>query len=569
MKFQYFVYTNGERSEGSTAWGVKFASLEFTPLGLVEDPLGRRSRLQRLCSDYEKLCSRLGISCGFDRRGEQEPGQFGFSLLPGWGDGCLACVYKPFQDETGRPNISLVAVLVPLQIMKKVSPHEFFARLCSQNELEAIMRPRLGGAFAGRPEMLEITDWNEDVSLLPSLAALQAETIDWEALQQAVIAVNGTVIYTKRNEPVAKRTDYPGWFESTGKPEVMPGAEIRTDLPAPAVKKAQMPGVNNPESQPAASAPVEPKTCTIPYLVVTSGEITSEKEHDIDYGVKFASPDFPDREEQTGTTLIHLTDEYRKMLESYENGSIVFERYWPEEADSLGYALLPWSGGYKLAVIFHRFIDSMEQHLRPNIGAVVMALDKSAQERFSPVQLLAFAQKQNDIVRIARPQRDESERWTRPSALEITADGESADRTISNDPSLWRLDQASILWGSVEAPYMVTNGNVVKLELKKVIVIDDNKIDVEELKRQLDELKYQYGKLEYQYGKLWRKTHLFKLIAAAVVALLLLYACVVTRSRGKLHDEIQTITQQLAENEKRNTQLQRELEQLRAHVQKK
>ena len=538
MRFSYFVYTNGERVEKSTTWGAKFATQNFPLLGEAINPTGSKSRLQLLGEDYVKLCQRLEVSPSFDHSREFWCGDcYGFVLLPGWGQGLLAGVYRQFRDETDRPNISLVAAFVPPEVQQAVAPSVFFANLLAENDIDAIARPRLDG-FVARQAYLQIDSWNAAND--STLTALAAEAIDWAELKQAVIAIDGTVYYTQKNSTVKKRTEYPGYAQLVS--SHIAGSAPEPNMPAPTDLASKTNGTSAQARDEFDRAQPLQEKVDLAYCVVTSGEWTSEKKKDIDWGVKFVSPRFPGRDDREGAPLVLVHDDYKALLEQYEGGSIGFDMYWPTDENSFGYALLPWSECCSLAVIYHRFRDSASQHERLNISAVVMAVPREVRKRVSPAELFALAQKQNDIVRIARPQRNESERFPRPPVLAVDLTATTAD-LIARDASLDSLQRTGIGWNSVDTPWMIVNGQVTKLQYKSVTTVGDEGCEI-----------------PIPPAKPWWQRHLLKLIAVAAFALLLLYAYIAFRSRNKLENELQTMRQQLAQSKAKNDQLREEVQ---------
>ncbi|MGI6075872.1 MAG: hypothetical protein ACOYD9_05865 [Pyramidobacter sp.] len=482
MQFKYFIYTSGEEGRnGDTEWDIKFASLGFpAPDNDDEESSG-------LCEAYRKKIKSASfgnLSPSLKNHWDEENG---YLLLPWNKSYCLAGVYAKFHDEQGRSNISLIMAAVPAEVMARVTPEYFLSRLCATKDLFKIACPQIAQgdqpvSGAARPQLLNVANANSDNVLDVSLEALKQERIDWENLDQAVLAVKGEIHAwgetplpqrTKQNDEEAVITQ----TESTA-PEETPAipansllphldqhrAETQTVQPDDAVLSVKQNGGPLPTTQITPDSVPEVKTAPITttqnigpiklnYFVLTSGE--KDAQGDEDWGIKFVSEGFPLQSDQSDKPLaLALDAEYKQCVRTFENGSLSFQKYWKPLSQS-GYILLPWGQDYCLAGCYMGFTDNEE---RPNVSWIIAAVDDVIRKNMTPEQFFAALQSDNCIEEIARPRREKDKKnlsfEERPPYLNLL----NAGTTPEYDASLQVM--SGIDWTQ---SFIVVDGNCKEL----------------------------------------------------------------------------------------------------------
>ena len=151
MHLPYFVFTSGEEGVSRLDWGVKFSSPSFFSL---PDPTVRNLEVDKA---YRKVCQEFSCALGLKR--PNEGAGPGFLVLPWQGSDTLVGFVFPYADRNGRPNISLVGVVVPRAQRASLELNTFIRALSRQNPLEKIARRGWGGGGQGeRPLFLLLNE---------------------------------------------------------------------------------------------------------------------------------------------------------------------------------------------------------------------------------------------------------------------------------------------------------------------------------------------------------------------------------------------------------------------------
>ena len=168
----------------------------------------------------------------------------------------------------------------------------------------------------------------------------------------------------------------------------------------------------------------------VDYWVFTSGE---KGIHELDWGVKYASPTFTDR--------LSLDIRYRALLKDFSLPPSLSR----PDIDA-GMLLLPWDNGAALGFVF----PGNDHQGRPNTSAIVCIVPESISRNFSVADATRYLWENNDLESIALHAGKE-----RPDALSF--DG---DCVVSKQPPSF----VSVLdWPSSTEGYLQVNGVLKKL----------------------------------------------------------------------------------------------------------
>ncbi len=196
MQIPYFVFTSGEEGVSRLDWGVKFAS---PGLSLFGDAMKRNTEIDEA---YRGICEAFSCSLSLERpKTSTHPG---FLILPWRGAEVFLGYIFPYTDLSGRPNISLVGVIISFSQRSSFSSLSDFVReLSRQNPLEKIAKRGWGKEGQGeRPDFLSL-----EKGKAPSSGDFEAFTlpqdISWPERNRGVLAVNGNKkdLHRKLGEP--------------------------------------------------------------------------------------------------------------------------------------------------------------------------------------------------------------------------------------------------------------------------------------------------------------------------------------------------------------------------------
>jgi len=171
----YWVFTSGEEGVHGLDWGIKHASKSFA------DRYKLDSRYRSLLKAF-----RLLPSLERPRKGA------GLILLPWQGggkdrdEGTLMGFIFPGSDHKGRPNISTVACVVPVDVVRVLTPSHVTRALWSSNDLERIAQKN-----SVRPDTLYLDE--EKTSSTREVPLPLFPSLKWPGKDVGYLMVDGHV----------------------------------------------------------------------------------------------------------------------------------------------------------------------------------------------------------------------------------------------------------------------------------------------------------------------------------------------------------------------------------------
>lgn len=189
MKLRYWIFTSGEEGTSGRDWGVK-----FTSPGLTE--------AYALDKKYRDMLESFSLTSSLERPQENT---VGLLLLPWTSSEVVVGYIVPYTDAFRRPNISLVAVIVPDAARESFSSlPELIESIWRQNPVEEISRREAERqSIKERPDHLSITRKQGGQIVKGNSVFTVPRSLVWPENSTGTLVINGKTKRLFRQSPVA------------------------------------------------------------------------------------------------------------------------------------------------------------------------------------------------------------------------------------------------------------------------------------------------------------------------------------------------------------------------------